>query len=164
MNTSKTSLRVTRGALVGALYFVLTYITSIFGLSNGAIQLRLSEALTILPIFMPEAVPGLFVGCIIANLFAPGVHPLDIVFGSLATLVGAVGTYLLRRIARGKLLPLATIPPIIANMIAVPLLLTFAYGAEGSYPFFVLTVGLSEIISCGILGTALGYSLKKVKF
>ena len=72
---------LTRGALIASLYVALTYLASIFGLSSGVIQFRISEALTILPVFMPEAIPGLFIGCILSNLITPAVHPLDIVFG-----------------------------------------------------------------------------------
>ena len=157
------ALRLTRGALVGALYVALTYLSTLFGLSSGVIQFRVSEALTVLPVFMPEAIPGLFVGCVLSNLMTPGVHPLDIVFGSVATLVGAIGTYLLRRLPK-KLMWLSTLPPILSNAVIVPFVLMFAYGAEGSYLFFMLTVGVGEIACAGFGGAALYYSMRKIRF
>lgn len=143
------------GAVVAALYVVLTYLTNLLGLANGAIQVRFSEMLTILPVFTPAAIPGLFVGCIVSNLLT-GCALWDIVFGSLATLIGAIGTYLLR-----KHTLLATIPPILANSVIVPLVLLFVYSFEGTYFYFFATVGAGEIISCGVLGTVLCANLKK---
>ena len=156
------ALYLTRGALVGALYVALTYLSSVFGLSSGVIQFRISEALCILPVFFPEASIGLFVGCIISNIFASGVLPLDIIFGSLATLIGAFGAYFLRKLPK-KLMWLATLPTIIANALIIPFILIFAYGAEGGYFFFMLTVGIGEIVCAGIGGTVLYYSLIKTK-
>ena len=83
-------------AITAASYVVLTYIANAFGLASGAIQIRLSEALTILPVFSPYAIPGLFVGCILANTLT-GCALWDVIFGSIATLIGAIGTYLLRK-------------------------------------------------------------------
>ena len=163
MRKQKGVLRLTRGSLIAALYVALTYLATIFGISSGVIQFRLSEALTILPVFMPEAIPGLFVGCIISNLMTPGVHPLDILFGSLATLIGAALCYLMRKLSP-KLMWLATLPTIFANAIIVPFVLMFAYGVEGSYFFFMLTVFIGEAVCAGIGGTCLYYSLRKVKF
>jgi uncharacterized membrane protein len=111
--------------------------------------------LTILPVFTPAAIPGLFVGCVIANLLT-GCALWDVVFGSLATLVGAIGTYLLR-----KRPLLATIPPILANAITVPFVLILVYALEGTYFYFFTTVLLGEVISCGVLGMVLSKSLGK---
>ena len=113
---SRSVRKMTRGALIASLYVALTYVASVFGLSSGVIQFRISEALTILPVFMTEAIPGLFIGCIISNLMTPGVHPLDIAFGSVATLIGALLTYLLRRLPE-KFKWIATLPPILSNAI-----------------------------------------------
>ena len=99
-------------AAIAALYVVLTFLANALGLANYAVQLRFSEALTILPFFTPAAIPGLFLGCIISNTMT-GCMLLDIIFGSLATLIGAFGTYLLR----DKNKWLAPLPPIIANTI-----------------------------------------------
>ena len=95
MKTSKVLFTV-QAAVIAALYVVLTVLANSIGLASSAIQIRFSEALTILPFFTPAAIPGLFVGCILSNLLT-GCVLLDVIFGSLATLIGAVGTYLIRR-------------------------------------------------------------------
>ena len=109
---NKKVLYLVHGAVIAALYVVLTMLANALGLANYAIQVRFSEALTILPVFTPAAIPGLFLGCIISNTMT-GCMLLDIIFGSLATLIGAFGTYLLR----DKNKWLAPLPPIIANTI-----------------------------------------------
>ena len=143
---NKKVLFVAQAALIAAIYVVLTYFISAFHLASGAIQVRISEALTILPFFTPAAIPGLTIGCFLAN-FLTGSLPMDILFGSLATLIGAVGSYFLRRYK--WLVPL---PPVVANTVIVPYVLAYVYGAEGSIPFFMLTVGIGEVISCYVLG------------
>ena len=94
MKKKNLTIYTTRGALIAAIYVALTAIASAVGLSSGAIQFRISEALCILPIFMPEAVPGLFIGCLISNVLS-GCVVWDVIFGSLATLIGASLYYLL---------------------------------------------------------------------
>jgi uncharacterized membrane protein len=158
---NSSALYLTRGAIIAALYVVLTYISAIFGLSSGVIQFRISEALCILPIFFPEAVPGLYVGCVIANLIAAA-NPWDILFGSLATLIGAFGARLLRRLP-DKLMWIATLPTVVANAIIVPPILIFAYGAPDAYWFILLTVTVGELISAGVLGYILYLGLVKSK-
>lgn len=159
MNKNKQKLvSISFAAIVAALYVVLTFLAAALGLSSGAVQVRFSEALTVLPIFMPSAVPGLFAGCILANLLT-GCAMWDVVFGSIATLLGAVGTYLLRK---HKIL--ATLPPIVANVIIVPIVLIKVYGLTDAYWYLALTVGIGEIISCGILGTLLRIALEKINF
>ncbi len=140
---------LTHAALIAALYVVLTMIANAMGLANYAIQIRFSEALTILPIFTPAAVPGLFIGCLLSNLLTGCAIP-DIIFGSLATLLGAQGTLILR-----KSKWLAPIPPIAANTLIIPFILAYVYQFEGSLPYFMITVGIGEIVSCGILGILL---------
>jgi uncharacterized membrane protein len=142
-------------AIIAATYVVLTYVASALGLASGAIQIRLSEALTILPVFTPYAIPGLFIGCLLANILT-GCVLWDVILGSLATLVGAIFTYLLRK---NKLI--ATIPPILANTFIVPFVLIYFYRLEGFYWYFALTVFAGEVISCGVLGTILRKSLEK---
>ena len=93
---NKKVLFLTQAAMIAALYVVLTFIANAFGLASGVIQVRLSEALTVLPFFTPAAVPGLYVGCLLANLLTGGCL-LDILVGSLATLIGALGTRALRK-------------------------------------------------------------------
>ena len=145
--------------MIAALYTVLTLTAGAFGLANGAIQLRLSEALTILPYFTPAAIPGLFVGCIVSNILT-GCVIWDIIFGSIATLLGAVGTYYLGRKVNKWLSP---VPPILANTLIVPFVLAYAYGAEEGIPFLMLTVGAGEVISCGVFGLVLLCAIEPVK-
>lgn len=155
------TMQLTRAAMFAALYVVLTYVSFLFGLSSGAIQFRISEALCILPAFFPEAIPALFIGCALANLLTGSVI-WDIVFGSLASLIGAFGAYLLRNCKFKWLIPL---PTVLANMVIVPAVIIFSMGAEGSfasYPYFALTVGIGEIVTAGVLGTVLYYTMQKL--
>ncbi|MCQ2081267.1 MAG: QueT transporter family protein [Lachnospiraceae bacterium] len=146
-----------QGGVVAALYVVLTYLCSLMGLSSGVIQVRFSEAMCILPCFMPASVPGLFLGCFLSNLLT-GCVMWDVIFGSLATLLGAIGTYLLR-----KNRFLACIPPIIANVLIIPFVLIYAYEVPDTYWFLVITIAAGEIISCGILGQILYSVISKNK-
>lgn len=146
---------ITQAAVIAAIYVVLVVIFNY--ISFGPVQFRIAEALTILPYFTPAAIPGLFVGCIIANILG-GAIVWDVVFGSIATLIGAIGTYLLR-----KNKWLAPVPPIVANTIIVPFVLKFAYGSEGMFAMFFVTVGAGEIIVCGIIGMILLYALTPVR-
>ena len=155
MNHSSTQ-KITFGGVIAALYVVLTVVANAFGLASGAIQVRISEALTILPVFTTAAIPGLTVGCVLANLIT-GCAPWDVVFGSMATLIGAVGTRMLRK----KPL-LAWIPPVNANMAIVPIVLQKVYGVPDAWWYLVLTVGAGEVISCGILGLLLYHSVKNI--
>ena len=148
---------ITQAAVIAAVYVVLTLAINAFDLASGAIQVRISEALTILPYFTPAAIPGLFVGCLLSN-FLTGAPIWDVVFGSLATLLGAAGTYMLRRQKW-----LAPLPPVIANILIIPPVLHFAYGLPGGIPFFMLTVGIGEVISCGILGMLLLFLPQKYR-
>lgn len=155
---------LTQAAMIAALYVVLTFIANAFGLANYAVQVRFSEALTILPYFTPAAIPGLFIGCFLSNILTGCALP-DILFGSLATLLGALGTYALR-----KKKWLAPVCPIAANTVIVPLVLIYGYGLliEGlsalqCFGYYCLTVGAGEVISCGILGMVLLQVLEKYK-
>lgn len=147
---------LTQSALIAALYVALTAVSALLGIDKGVIQFRLSEALTVLPCLTSAAVPGLTVGCLIAN-FAFGALPPDILFGTLATLLGALGTRFLGR----KKEWLSALPPILSNTVIVPLVLKFAYHAEGALPFFMLTVFVGQFVCCGILGTCLLRALPK---
>lgn len=147
---------VTNAAIIAALYVVLTYLTSVLGLASGAVQCRLSEALIVFAVFTPSAISGLFVGCFLSNLVTGGII-VDVVFGSAATLVGAVFAYALRK----KPVPVATSVNVAVNALIVPLVLKYAYGLDGAFIYFVSTVALGEIISCTFLGTLLHKSLKK---
>lgn len=162
---NKKILFITQSAMIAAVYIVLTYFVSAFNLASGAIQIRISEALTVLPYFTPAAVPGLFIGCFLSNILIGSLVP-DIIFGSLATLIGAAGTYLLRN---HKFL--LTFPPVISNMLIVPFVLKYAYGVppvifrdmDLTIPFLMATVGIGEVISCCILGTLLVRSLGRYR-
>ena len=135
---------ITQGAVIAALYVVLTLVSNAFGLANRDIQLRISEALYALAIFSPAAVLGLFVGCILSNIIVGGIL-LDVIFGSIATLIGAFFTYRLRNRPI-----LALIPPILSNAVIIPPILRLGYGIPGSLWYFSLTVGIGEILSCGV--------------
>ena len=154
---NKKAYFITQAAVIAALYVVLTLFINAFDLASGAIQVRISEALTILPYFTPAAVPGLFIGCLLSN-FMTGAAIWDIIFGSLATLSGAIGTYLLR-----KWKWCAPLPPILSNTIIIPFVLTYAYGIPGGIPFFMLTVGAGEVLSCGVLGMILLFALQRYR-
>lgn len=145
----KSALFLTQAAMIAALYVVLTYIANLFGLASGVIQIRLSEMLCILPVFTPAAIPGLFIGCLLSNILT-GCVIWDILFGSLATLAGAIGTYLLRNHRF-----VFTLPPVAANMIVVPLVLQYAYGVPDAIWYLAVTVGAGEVISICILGMLL---------
>lgn len=156
----KLTLYTTRGAIIAALYVILTELSTLIGLSSGIIQFRISEALCILPIFFPEAIPGLFIGCIVSNLLVPGIVIWDVIFGSLATLIGAIGARLLMNLPH-KIKWVATIPTIVSNVIIVPLVLILAYGVPDSFLFIAFTVGVGEIVCAGVGGGALYYIIKK---
>ena len=145
---------ITQSALIAAMYVALTFVFQ--PISFGAIQVRIAEALTILPLFTPAAVPGLFVGCFLGNLLGGAMIP-DIVFGSIATLLGAIVTWLLRK----RFFVLGTIPPIVSNTLIIPFILKYAYGLEMSVPFLMLTIFVGEVLSCGVLGSLLAVALKK---
>ena len=153
---NKKALFITQAAVIAALYVVLVVIFNY--ISFGPIQFRVAEALTILPYFTPAAIPGLFIGCILANVIG-GAVIWDIIFGSIATLIGAVFTYLLRK--KSKFL--APLPPVLANTIIVPWVLKYAYGAEEMVWFMAVTVGIGEILACYVLGMILLFALNKVR-
>ncbi len=140
---------------IAAIYVVLTLVSAAAGLSGGVIQFRLSEALTVLPVFTGAAVPGLFIGCAIANLVT-GALPWDVAIGSLATLIGAYLTYRFRN--RPKLAPVF---PILSNGLIVPFVLKYVYTFPGSYWYFFLTVTAGETVCCGLFGYLLYRALSR---
>lgn len=145
---------ITQSAVIAAIYTVggcfFVYAP------NSFFMIRFTEAMTVLPCFMPSAVPGLFVGCVLTNILT-GCAPWDVVFGSLATLIGALGTYVLR-----KYKWLAIVPPILSNTLILPFVFKYVYG-DGTIRYLMLSVGVGEIVSCGILGTLLTVLLSKYK-
>lgn len=152
-------LYLTQGALSAALYVLFTWLSSLFGQASGAIQFRLSEGLIVLPLFFVGAVPGLTLGCFLANLLT-GATVYDLIFGTLATLIGAIGARLLRRTHP----VLAVLPNILANTIIVPLVILFSAGGEIAFsalPYLCLTVGAGEVVCGGVLAVALYYVLRR---
>ena len=146
---------IARAGIIAAIYVVLTLVFA--PISFGEVQVRISEALTILPLFTTAAIPGLFVGCILGNIFG-GCIIWDILFGSLATLIGAFFSYRLRK--NRWLVP---IPPIVSNTIIVPLILRFGYGVNLPFILLILSIAAGEFLSCGVLGELLATLLNPHK-
>lgn len=144
MNTKTKAL--VRASMIASVYILLTYVSSMFGLASGVIQVRLSEILCVLAILFPEAIAGLTLGCFISNILT-GCVIFDVIFGTLATFIGALLTYTLR-----KHRFIALFPPVLSNMIIVPIVLKYAYNLNDAWWYMVITVGAGEIISCVILG------------
>lgn len=151
--TNNKVLFLTYAAVIAALYVALTM--AFQPISFWAVQFRISEILCVLPFFTPAAIPGLFIGCFLAN-FLCGAAMLDVVFGSIATLIGAVGSWYLR-----KNKWLVCVPPIAANTVIVPWVLRYAYGTEGLIPFLMLTVGIGEVLAIGVLGNMFLVTLER---
>jgi len=150
---------LTRAAAVGAAYAVLSLFSSVFSLTFGVVQCRFSEALCVLPFFFPETVWGLFAGCLITNLLSP-YGLLDLIVGSLATLIAALLT------ARCRKKWLAPLPPVIANTVLIGLVLAYEQAGTSAafwptYAFNALTVGLGEAVACYGLGGLLLWRLDK---
>ena len=156
MKKIKNTRFIAAAGMIGALYVALTMLSALFGLSSGAVQVRLSEMLCVLPIFTAAAIPGVTVGCFIANLVVGGTV-WDIVFGTLATLIGAVAAYFMRHFRY-----LAFIPTVVSNMVIIPVVLILSgVGGWELFPYFTLTVGLGELVSCGAFGCALIFYFDK---
>lgn len=148
-----TPRQIATAGIIAAIYAVLSLFSSVFGIAYGPIQCRFSEALTVLPFFLPEAIPGLFVGCLVTNLMST-VGPLDLIFGSLATLLAALWT---RRMPNKWLAPL---PPVICNAVIIGAMIAwyevgFTEAFWGMFAFNALTVGIGEAIACYVLGLLL---------
>ena len=148
-----TPRQIALSGVIAAVYAVLSLFSSVFGIAYGPIQCRFSEALTVLPFFLPEAIPGLFVGCLVTNLMST-VGPLDLIFGSLATLLAALWT---RRMPNKWLAPL---PPVICNAVIIGAMIAwyevgFTEAFWGMFAFNALTVGIGEAIACYVLGLLL---------
>ena len=148
-----TTRQIATAGIIAADYAVMSLCSSVFGIAYGPIQCRFSEALTVLPFFLPEAIPGLFVGCLVTNLMST-VGPLDLIFGSLATLLAALWT---RRMPNKWLAPL---PPVICNAAIIGAMIAwyevgFTEAFFGMFAFNALTVGIGEAIACYVLGLLL---------
>lgn len=154
------SRQLATAAIIAALYTVMSLMSSVFGLTYGAIQCRFSEALTVLPFFLPEAVPGLFVGCLVTNLMST-VGPLDIILGSMATLLAALWT------AKMPNKWLAPLPPVICNAVIIGAMIAwyeagFGPGFGAAFAYNAATVGIGEAIACYVLGMLLLAILPRV--
>lgn len=169
----RAGLYAAQAATVAALYVALTLLCSAFGLASMAVQVRISEALCVLPYFLPAAVPGLFIGCLLADLLS-GAMPWDVVFGSLATLLGGLGALFLSRLARradaaghlrrGRLCRgLIPLPTVVANTVIIPLVLKYAYALPDGLPFLFATVGAGEVVSAWGLGLCLLAALRRIR-
>ena len=153
--TNKTVYLLTYGAAIAAIYAALTLIFA--PISFGPVQFRISEALCILPFFTPAAVPGVAMGCLLANIFCGAMVP-DVIFGTLATFIGAAGSYAVR-----KHKWLVCIPPILSNSLIIPFVLRYAYGAEDMIFYMMITVGIGEVLAIGVLGNGLMLAPERYK-
>lgn len=166
MAKNKKISNITAAGMIAAAYAVLTLVSALCGLSSGIIQVRISEALCVLPFFTSAAIPGLSIGCFISNILCGG-DILDAVFGTAATLIGAVCAYYIGKAAKRSGSPLlkasVPFPNIIANTLIIPWVLRFVYGENGAIIYFTLTVFIGEAISAGVLGLFLLFALSKRK-
>ena len=157
-----TTRQIATAGIIAAVYAVMSLCSSVFGIAYGPIQCRFSEALTVLPFLLPEAIPGLFIGCLVTNLMST-VGPLDIIFGSLATLLAALWT---RKMPNKWLAPL---PPVICNAVIIGAMIArYEVGFTGAFwsafAFNAFTVGLGEAIACYVLGLLLLHALSHSSF
>ena len=155
-NSRFTTHQLAIAGVIAALYAVLAYFASVFGIAYGPIQCRFSEALCVLPFLFPAATPGLFVGCLVANLLSP-YGALDIIFGSLATLLAAVCT---RRL-RDKFW-LAALMPVLFNGVIVGTVVHFCYSPAISLPLCMLSVAAGEAVACLVVGPLLISVLRRM--
>ena len=145
---------IAQGAIIVAIYVAVT--TAFAPISFGLFQIRISEALTLLPVLTPAAIPGLFIGAMLSNI-PMGI--IDVIFGSLATLIAAIITYSIREKSRW----LAPLPPILVNALIIPFVIRYGHGAYAPIPFMMLTVGFGQVIACGVLGLPLLRAIEKHK-
>lgn len=153
------------GALIAAAYAGLTYLSNVFNLAYGPIQLRISEMLTVLPVFSVAAIPGLTVGCFIANIGSFNVA--DLAFGTAATLLAAILTYCFRNITWRGLPLLSLLPPVIINALIIGFEISLLYLPQGlSFWGFIISafeVGLGQLIVCYVFGIPFYLAVKKNK-
>ncbi len=157
MNRKRSIRFLVEGSLIAAAYAGLTLAG--MGFSYGALQLRIAEILTILPIFTPAAIPGLTVGCFIANIAS--FNAADMIFGTLATLLAAVVTYLFRNVCIKKIPFVSLLSPVFFNAIIIGLELYLLSATPWGFGFTALSIGVSEFIICVILGAPTVLLLKK---
>ena len=162
---NKKTLYLTKAAMIAAIYTVLTYAAAALNLAYGEIQFRFSEALTILPIFCPAAIPGLTVGCLISNILST-VNPLDMVIGTLATLLAALCTRALRNVTIKGYPLLSMLMPVLFNGVFVGAEIAWFAGENTFWQAFVpasLSVAAGEAAVVLALGTLLFLLIKKDK-
>ena len=152
--------QMTYSAMIAAIYFILCFFQQDF--ASGAIQCRLSEGLTLLPLFFPEAILGVTIGCLIWNIMHGVLY--DVIFGTLATLIACILTYLIGKLVKNDFLRilLGGIPPIIINALVIPLVILFGYGETMSYGYLFLTIGLGQLIAVCVVGTIIYFPLKEI--
>lgn len=146
-----------RTGVIAGLYAALTMLLS--PISYGTVQCRISEVMTVLPIFFVEAIPGLIIGCLISNILG-GV--MDMIFGTLATALAAVATYLIGKYVRAKFMPfLAALPPVLFNALILPLMWLLFVEGSGLYWINALSVCIGQLIAVYLLGIPLYYALRR---
>lgn len=163
-------LFITQAAVIAGLYAVLTYVAAAMNLAYGAVQFRFSEALTILPVFTPAAIPGLAMGCFISNIASP-LGVVDWIFGTLATLLSAVCSRAVRNIKFKDIPILAPIMPVLFNALIIGIevagLTDSGFSASGitfvSFLSSALSVGIGELVVCYALGIPLMIAIRKTK-
>lgn len=165
MQRKKTIHYIVLSAIIAAAYASLTFFSNIFGLAYGPIQLRISEVLTLLPVFTPAAIPGLAIGCFISNIAS--FNALDMVFGTLATLIAAVLTYLFRNIKFKNIPFLAFFPPVIVNALIIGLEISWFWLPDGlslwGFVISAIEVGIGQTVVCYLLGTPFYLIVDKYK-
>ena len=153
--------KLVRAALIAAVYVVVCVVFAPF--SFGPVQVRLSEALTLLVVLCPEAIVGVTLGCFLSNAIASA--PIDMIVGTGATLLAALASYALRNIRWKKLAIPASLPPVLLNALIIGIELTLLYTpaprATGVYLLNILSVGAGQVISCTLLGVLLVYGIEK---
>jgi len=155
-----TTKQLAIAGIIAAIYTVMSLLSSVFGIAYGPIQCRFSEALTVLPFFLPEAIPGLFIGCVVSNIMST-VGPLDLILGSLATLLAALWT------SRVRNKWMAPLPPVLCNAVIIGAMIAwyevgFTDAFWGMFAFNALTVGIGQMIACYGLGLLLMKALDRI--
>ena len=153
-----------QAAMIAALYTVLTLVAAMLNWAYGPVQFRFSEAMTVLPMFTPAAIPGLAVGCFLSNVWS-NMGVMDMIFGTLATLLAAVATRAARHVRVKGIPVLAPLPPVVCNALIVGLEITFVSPGGFLWPAFLanaLSVGAGELVVCYVLGLPLAILLDRL--
>lgn len=157
MKVASITKLLARTGLIAALYAVLTLV--LYPISYGPVQCRISEIMTLLPLFFAEAIPGLIIGCLVANIFSGVI--MDMVFGTLATALAAVATYIIGKVIKNKAMPfIAALPPVLFNAFILPLMWMLFTEEPGFYWYNFASVAIGQILAVYILGIPLYYAMK----